>query len=638
MRQPEQAAPDTAPERSLPSSAGSAAGPPGERGAVRRLARHGRRFLRARRRAVGALALWSALEAAQTFLGGYAVARALDDGFLAGSPGTGLLWLAAAAAATLLGRLVVRGVFAALADLVEPLRDGLVRRTVRRALTAALADPARAGDTAAVSRLTGQTEIARDGFAGLVLTLRSFAATAVGALAGLGALAPELLPFVLLPLVTGLLLFLATLRPMAACQRRCLDADEALAAEAGRLAEGLRDLVACGAVDRAERGAGALITAQADAGTALARWAAVRTAALGVAAHLPVLSVLLGAPWLLRQGLTAGALVGALTYLTQAMLPAVSALLAALGSAGTRLVVVLDRLMGPDETGPDATRPDERGRDATGPDERGHGKARPFALPHAAPSPTPAASPAPTAAPPAYDVELRGVTFGYGPRPVVEACDFRLAEGEHLAVVGPSGVGKSTFAGLLAGLLAPRSGEVRLGGRPLTATDASAAARTRVLVPQEAYVFGGTLRENLTYLAPAASPEAVSGVVEAMGLHRLVDRLGGLDAELAPPALSPAERQLIAVGRACLSPAPLLILDEATCHLDPEAERRAELTLARRPGSLVVVAHRLGSARRAGRVLVMDGVRPVHGTHAELLATSPLYRDLAGVWEGDEGS
>lgn len=173
--------------------------------------------------------------------------------------------------------------FAGLADLVEPLRDGLVRRAVRQALDRAVADPAGAGDTGAVSRLTQQTEMARDSFAGLVLTARSFVFTAVGALVGMAALAPVLLLVVLPPLSLGVAAFLATLRPLAAVQRRSLDTDEALADRVGKLAEGLRDIVACGGRTAVEARAEPLIAAQERLARTLGGWAALRTLALGTA-------------------------------------------------------------------------------------------------------------------------------------------------------------------------------------------------------------------------------------------------------------------------------------------------------------------------------------------------------------------
>ncbi|MFH0252182.1 ABC transporter ATP-binding protein, partial [Streptomyces chitinivorans] len=304
-------------------------------GPARRLLPRAARFLRHRRRVLVRLGGWSLLESAQTFLVGYGVAQALDRGFLAGSTGTGLAWLAVAAAATVAGGLAVRGVFRGLADLVEPLRDGLLRHVVTRALRGAVAGPARA-DSSSVSRLTHQTELARDSFAGLVLVLRSFVFTAAGALAGLASLHPLLLLVVLPPLVLGLLLFMATLVPMAARQRDFLDADEALSTRYGAVAAGLRDIVACGAERRTAGESDALVATEVRAARSLARWAAARTVALGVAGHLPVVLLLLATPWLLERGLTAGALLGALTYLTQSLLPALRTLMSALGRAAGR--------------------------------------------------------------------------------------------------------------------------------------------------------------------------------------------------------------------------------------------------------------------------------------------------------------
>ncbi|MFE2323483.1 ATP-binding cassette domain-containing protein [Streptomyces sp. NPDC059385] len=592
--------------------------------AWRRVGAEGRRFLHGRTRTLGALALWSLLESAHTFLGGYAVARALDDGFLAARPGTGIGWLAMAAAGALFGGLALRGVFAGLADLVEPLRDGLVRRAVRQALEIAAADPARAARSGAVSRLTQQTEMARDSFAGLVLVARSFVFTAAGALAGMVALAPVLLLFVLPPLVLGTAGFLLTLRPMARMQRRVLDTDEALAARAGELAAGLRDVVACGG------GAGGrlelLIADQERLTRQLARWAALRTLTLGVAGRLPVVALLLGAPWLIGRGLSAGALAAALTYLVQSLLPALDALMSAMGTAGTRLLVVLDRFCLPSPA--QGAKPAASARPVR--------PSRPSAAEPRGPEPGPGHGPVPRG--PALAAELRAVRFAYGPhaQPVIDGLDLALREGEHLAVVGPSGIGKSTLTALLAGLLPPDRGTVLLGGAPACRRPARGPDPRRTLLPQQAYVFTGTVRENLGHLSPGpVSDDRLRHAVAALGMEALVERLGGPDAPVDPAGLSQGERQQLALAAAYLSPAPLLLLDEATCHLDPQAEERAEGALARRPGTLVVVAHRISSAVRADRVLVLDGTRAVHGTHADLPARSPLYRELVGMWNAE---
>ncbi|NUR90986.1 MAG: ABC transporter ATP-binding protein, partial [Nonomuraea sp.] len=231
--------------------------------------------------------------------------------------------------------------------------------------------------------------------------------------------------------------------------------------------------------------------------------------------------------------------------------------------------------------------------------------------------------------PPGSAVTLDSVTFAYGAHsePVLDRVDLTVPEGEHLAVVGPSGAGKSTLAALVSGMLRPRTGEVLVGGVPADQVDPS----VRVLIPQEAYVFRGTLRENLAYLVPGTAD--LDAAVADLGAGDLVERLGGYDAVLDPATLSAGQRQLVALVRAHLTPAPLIILDEATCHLDPAAEARAENAFAARGGTLIVVAHRLTSALRARRVLLMDGARITIGTHDELIRTSPLYADLAGHWQ-----
>ncbi|MFD4767357.1 ATP-binding cassette domain-containing protein [Streptomyces niveus] len=611
---------------SAPAKSPAPGAPPG-RGALRRNLPPARRFLAGRKRALVRLGGWSLLESAQTFLGGYCLAQALDRGFLTGQTGTGLLWLAVAAASILGAGPPMRGVFTQLAELTEPLRDALVRRAVRQALGRAVTDPARTddrADTGAVSRLTHQTEIVRDSFAGLVLTVRAFVFNAVGALIGLLALAPELLLVVLPPLVLGIALFLATLLPMASAQRSFLDADEAVAEGVGAVSAGHRDLVACGAqADAAER-TGRLIDTAERTSRVLARWAALRTVALGVAGQLPVLLLLVTTPWLLRQGVTTGALAGALTYLLQALLPALHSMMTALGAAGTRLLVVVDRF----QDAPAAPVPPKVPDPDPDPDvvaEVGTPRGR-----------------CPSRTVPA--VEVRAVTHAYGPDspPVLDHLHLTVRRGEHIAVVGPSGIGKSTLAGVVSGLVAPDHGTVLLGGEPVTGASAQDLADRRVLIPQQAYVFTGSVRDNLLYLRPDATSGELTHAIRVLGAEPLVHRLGGPDAVLDPRGLSHGERQLLALCRAYLSSAPLVLLDEATCHLDPAAEARAERAFAERAftdgarardGALIVVAHRLSSARRADRVLVLDGTTPRFGTHEELLTSSALYRDLFGHWQ-----
>ncbi|GAA3142843.1 ATP-binding cassette domain-containing protein [Nonomuraea roseoviolacea] len=552
-----------------------------------------RRALRRHPSQLARIAAWSALEAVPAFLIGHAVARAIEDGFAAGRPGTGLAWLAALGAAWLVAAVAARQIVLAVAAVAEPFRDDLLAVVVHGAVRRAAATAGARRDSAAVTRAGLQVELARDAFAAVVTTVRGFLFTVVSVVLGLLTLAPGAAALVLPPFAAGLGLFLASLPALARRQRAFLMADERLAEATTATMGGLRDIAACGAERREGDRLAARVAEQAAAARALARVTAVRTAALAVGGWLPVLLLLAGTPWLLRGGAGAGVVVGALAYVTQSLAPALGGLVQGLGVSGVRLAATLDRIA------------------ASGADEE---------------------PPVPRLRPAGAEVRLSGVTFAYGPhaRPVVADLDLRVPEGEHLAVVGPSGAGKSTLAALVSGLLRPGAGEALIGGVPAACADPSA----RVLIPQEAYVFRGTLRDNLTYLAPEGVPEEDLGrAVAALGAEDLVEAAGGYDAPLDPAALSAGRRQLVALVRAYLSPARLVVLDEATSCLDPAAEARVERAFARRGGTLVVVAHRITSARRAGRVLLMDGPDVRTGTHDELVRTAPLYADLVGHWQ-----
>lgn len=535
------------------------------------------------------LAGWSVAETAPSLVIGLAIARAIDDGFGAGRPTTGFAWLALLGGAWLIAAVGARQVVLAVASIVEPFREELLAHVVDGALRHS-AMSGRGPGAAAVARSNLQVELARDAFASVITVVRSFAFTVVSVVLGLATLVPEVLALVLPPFVVGLVFFLLSLRALARRQRDFILADERTAEALATTVGGLRDITACRAEERVADDVGLRVAEQARAARSLARVTALRTLSLAVGGWLPVLLVLAATPWLVGEGAGAGVILGALAYVTQSLAPALGNLVEGLGINGVRLRVALGRLLRDGEP-PVRT----RGRLAA----RGGG------------------------------AELRGVTFAYGPHaePVIDGLDLVIPEGDHIAVVGPSGIGKSTLAALLTGLLPPRSGEVLARGVPADRLDPA----DRVLIPQEAYVFCGSLLENLTYLADA-SREAVDDAVTAVGLTNLVARLGGYSAEIHSGTLSPAERQLVALTRAYLSPARLVILDEATCHLDPAAEARAEEAFARRGGTLLVIAHRLTSALRARRILVMDGTSVRLGTHEEMLATSPLYADLAGQW------
>lgn len=586
-----------------------------------------RRSLSSRPRDVCWLAVWSLVQALPSLASGWSVAKATGD-FLAGGAGTlrGIEWLGAFGLAALAGALASRQAYLRVAALVEPLRDDLVRITVTGALRRATED-AKPGDAGAVARVTHQAEIVRDSFAGLLMVGFTFALTTASALAGLVALVPAVLPLAMAPMAASLVLFCCLLPSLATWQGRSVVGEEAVADSAATALAGLRDAIACGAEDQVRTEITDRVTAQATALRGLARVNLLRALCLAVGGWLPLVLVLADAPSLVRHGVGPGAIIGAVTYIGGVLNRALYTLTQAFGGSGIRLAITLQRIIEA------STSPAALGAAPRGAASRGAGARRVLGVSGYSAAVNGSALPYRTGGDVAA-VSLRGVSFGYGPlaEPVLQALDLDLHEGQHLAIVGPSGIGKSTLAGLVAGLLRPLAGEIRLGGVPLAQIPAADLPRYRVLIPQEAYVFAGTLGENLGYLAPGASPAALDASVGAVGLRDLVRRLGGYHADLRPAELSAGERQLIALARAHLSPARIAILDEATCHLDPVAAARAESAFAARPGTLIVIAHRISSALRADRVLVLDGGRAAIGDHAALLGCSPLYRDLVGHW------
>lgn len=576
---------------------------------MRRELRYGVAALRGR--PLVSLVAWSVPEALPAAVSGLTVAHAVDDGFLAGRPTVGLAWLGVLMLACCVGAAGSRQVYRHLGDIVEPMRDDLVRRVVGGALRRGVAGRP---DDGALARLTRQVETVRDTYAGLVVVLRGFVVTVAGALVGSLAVAPVVALLVGTPFLVGVGLFTTALGMAAARYRASVLADERLAVVAGEVLAGTRDAVARGAEEHAATLVAGPVAEQAAAERALIPVTALRIACFAIGGWLPLVVLLAAGPALVRGGLTTGALMGGLTYVLMGLQPALNQLVTGLGGGGLRFVVTLGRVL-----------------DASAPDATGQG----------CPVDQPAAAAAGGCAPPAagmpngHDIVLRRVTFAYGPHaePVLRDLDLILPAGDHLAVVGQSGIGKSTFANVLCGLLRPDAGSVLQGGVPLAGRPADRLAAQRVLIPQQAYVFEASLWENLTYLRPAATVAEVDHAIAAIGADASVARLGGLSARLHPPRLSAGERQLIALVRAYLSAAPVAVLDEATCHLDPAAERNAEQAFADRGGTLVVIAHRMSSALRARRILVLDSGHAVLGDHMKLLVTSPLYRDLLGYWQ-----
>lgn len=236
------------------------------------------------------------------------------------------------------------------------------------------------------------------------------------------------------------------------------------------------------------------------------------------------------------------------------------------------------------------------------------------------------------------DIEFENVTFGYSAdAPVVRGVSLCVPAGSTVALVGMSGCGKSTLLDLLAGFSQPQQGRVTLDGLPL-AECGTAWLRAQVAhVMQEAFLFPGTLRENLRLARPAASEEEMwAALREAYAEDFVRARPGGLDMEVGERGalLSGGERQRLALARAFLKDAPVLLLDEATSAVDVESERHIQAALARHCAgrACLVIAHRLSTVARADVIHVMSAGRVIaSGRHEELLETCPHYRHLASL-------
>lgn len=254
---------------------------------------------------------------------------------------------------------------------------------------------------------------------------------------------------------------------------------------------------------------------------------ALRTLCLAVGGWLPLVLVLTATPSLARQGVGAAAMAGAVTYIGGALTGALSSVTRGLGGTSIRLSITLQRIAEASGSSLDLRRRD-RGQDGGRPGRAAHRAGGTGQL------------------------SLRNVTFAYGPHaePVLRDLCLDMPGGDHLAIVGPGGIGKSTLAGLAAGLLRPRAGEVWLDGLPVSAIPAAELPKHRVLIPQEAYVFDGTLGENLRYLVPEAADADLDASAGAIGLSAVLTRLGGYGGHVIPAALSAGERQLIALARA----------------------------------------------------------------------------------------
>lgn len=235
---------------------------------------------------------------------------------------------------------------------------------------------------------------------------------------------------------------------------------------------------------------------------------------------------------------------------------------------------------------------------------------------------------------------FESVTFAYDPAvPILRGIDLTIEAGERIAIVGETGSGKSTLAKLAVRFYDPLGGVIRLDDRDLASIGFDDLRRGISLVPQEGFLFAGTLRDNIRYARPDATDDEIWIVCSTLGIDGWVASLSEqLDTEVRERGsrFSSGERQLVALARALLAGPRVIVMDEATSNLDPETEGVVEAALATllEGRTAIVIAHRLATAERADRVVVMDDGRIVEiGHHTELVGAAGPYAKLSEVWQ-----